>query len=480
MFHRGQRLALVVGCFLMFVSPGVFGQDDTIQLTVYAGVTTYPNPAYDSVVLIDFYFSLNRHELMFYRTDSSVSDRYAYVYAQVNLFDTAGMTIDSVSTYFSIRVNSREEATRPGYRVFNKMTQFVRPGNYSALLKVIDVASQRRGEFFLGGIVIDSIETERVVIGGVVLAYSLEYVGESNTVPNSRMIRSGYKIIPNPVSIFSKDNDSVLYLYGEVYNLKYSEDAPSTYDLWFSIWDEGGNLFRKPALTALNKPGSTAVIAESFDIRDWLPGRYRMQIVVTDHTTREADTVSAPFVILPPKDILMASLKPSVSDPYDTLNLNVKINLTAYLLTPEQQSTLNRLTEAGKLNFLDQYWREHDEDPSTSIIENRVELIERYKYCNKYFSTNEDKTNGWSTDRGRIYMTYGPWEEIDDKESPRRGSPYQIWYYHSLKEGKVFVFVDSLGFYDYRLVHSNVYGEIYNKVWEERLRGFFPDFSDDY
>ncbi len=477
MLAKRLNPALVVCCLLGFSSPGVYGQDDASQLTVYAGVTTYPNPVYDSLVLVEFPFTLDRHELQFYRADSTDTNLYAYVFAQVNLFDTVALAIDSVSTYFSVRVGSREEAALDGYRVFNRIVQLVKPGRYSARLTVTDVAGQHSGEALLGDFVVDSIKTDRIVIGGVSLAYSLEYVDDSSS--SSRLVKSGYRVIQNPVHFFTVE-DSVVWLYGEIYNLAYSEGAVSKCDLSFSIQDEAGYPYRTPILTTLDKPGSSAVITQSFDIGDWLPGRYRVQIVASDRTTDKADTALVPLVIVPSREVLLASLRSSVRNHYDTLSLQVKVNLAAYLLTPDQKVTLQRLTDAGKINFLNQYWREHDEDPSTPVIENRVEMIERYAYCNRYFSGNEQKTDGWATDQGRIYMTYGPWEEIDDMQFPLKGNPYQIWYYHSMKEGKVFVFEDWTGNQDYRLVHSNVYGEIYSKEWETRLRSLFPDFSDDY
>jgi GWxTD domain-containing protein len=478
----GQRLypALAICCLLVLSSLGAYGQDDASELTVYAGMTTYPNPIYDSMVLVEFPFSLNRHELDFYRKDSIHTDLYAYVFAQVNLFNTAGLPVDSVNTYFSVRVDSRDEAALQGYRVFNRVVRLVEPGRYSARLAVIDVASKRRGEFFLGDFVVDSVVTERIVIGGVSLAYSMEYIGDNDSGPNSRLVKSGFRVIPNPVSIFSQEDDSVIYLYGEVYNLAYSEDVPSSCMLSFSAWNEDGNLFRHLGSEPLEKPDSSAVIAKSFKIIGWPPGRYHLQIVALDHTTGDVDTASVPLVILPPKEVLLASLKPVSGDPHDTLSLDVKVNLVTYLLTPDQKAILAHLTDAGKLNFLNQYWREQDVDPSTSIVENRLELIERYVYCNRFFSTDTGKTDGWATDRGRIYMTYGQWEEIDDRPAPLIGNAYQIWYYHSLKEGKVFVFDDRTGNNDYRLVHSNVYGEVYSKEWENLLRGHFPDFTDDY
>lgn len=473
-------LVVAVICFLVFLSTGVYGQGGEQRLAVYAGVATYPNPAYDSVVLVEFPFSLNRHEFEFYRPDSNDTNLYARIFAQVDLFDAEGLPVDSASTFFSVRVASSEEANLLSYRVFNRLVVFAKPGPYSARLTVIDAVSKRTGEFFLGKFVVDSVEKESLTIGGICLAYSLKYVGEQDVGSNFRLVKNGFEVIPNPISVFTT-NEGVVHLYGEVYNLAYSDDASSKYQLSFSAWDSEGNLFRNLGSSVQVKPGSTVVIAESFDIKGWPPGRYRLRIVASDHTANESDTTLTPFLIVSPEEIrLAASLQAEDSDPYDTLSLEVKRNLVAYLLTPAQKAILDRLSEKGKLNFLDQYWREHDEDPTIKVVENRLELIERYAYCNRRFSTNEDKTDGWATTRGRIYMTYGPWDEIDDRQAPLIGNPYQIWYYRSVREGKLFVFEDWTGTGDYRLVHSNVYGEIYSREWQDRLDQGLPDLPVDH
>ena len=72
-------------------------------------------------------------------------------------------------------------------------------------------------------------------------------------------------------------------------------------------------------------------------------------------------------------------------------------------------------------------------------------------------------------------MIWGPWDELDDHQSPLIGNPYQIWYYHTVEEGKHFVFEDWSGTHEFRLVHSNVDGEIFNELWEERMRGGYQD-----
>ncbi len=96
---------------------------------------------------------------------------------------------------------------------------------------------------------------------------------------------------------------------------------------------------------------------------------------------------------------------------------------------------------------------------------------------------------GYETDRGHIYLKYGPPNTITDRpfdasasgmtinnggvQAPDPGSvPYQIWFYYSLNNmaNRKFVFANpNLATYDYELIHSNVPGEIQNANWQQEL-----------
>ncbi|HWR82860.1 MAG TPA: GWxTD domain-containing protein [Candidatus Deferrimicrobium sp.] len=475
-----RQIALAIGFIVALAASPIAGQEAAASLTVYGRSVVFPNPVYDSVALVEFPFSLNRNELSFYRVDSSLADLYAYVFAQVNVFDSMDLLLDSVSTYFSVRVQSRSEAAASGYRVFNRVVRFFKPGKYSTRLRVIDVAGGRHGDVFLGDLIVEPIEKSRPTLSGLTMAYSMTYVGDSVTGLSARLVKSGYLVIPNPLSAFSPDEDSVAYLYGEVYNLALAQGASREFQLTVVVRDQTGSVFKDFGTLVREKPSASAVIAERFELADWPPGRYRVEVTVVDLPSGLADTATVPLIVLLPQKGFIPMTSFSAFDIYDTLSLSSKIHLVTYLLTPPEKATLERLTDEGKLNFLDQYWREHDEDPTTPIVENRLELMSRYAYCVHFFSTNEALRDGWATHRGRIYMTYGPCDEIEDKQTPGKGNPYQIWYYRSIKEGKLFVFEDWSGNQDYRLVHSNVYGEVYSKDWADRLEQHFPDFTDDY
>jgi hypothetical protein len=188
------------------------------QLTVYSGLTIYNNPGYDSVALVEFPFSLNRHEFEFYRPDSSDPNLYARIFAQVDLFDSTGLPVDSASTFFSVRVSSRQEADLTSFRMFNRLALFAGPGPYSARLTVIDAVNKRTGEFHLEKFTVDPIEKRHITIGGTCLAYRLKYVGEQVEEANVRLVKNGFEVTPNPLSIFGTDDD-VIHIYGEIYNL---------------------------------------------------------------------------------------------------------------------------------------------------------------------------------------------------------------------------------------------------------------------
>jgi len=456
----------VVG-LMLFSSGFVYGQTEDYALSVYAGVVSYNNPVYDSAALVEFNFSLNRNELQFFRPDNEDANLYARVFAQIDIMDQSGFAFDSAMTYFSVKVINREEASVQDIRIFNKLSLFLKPGEYTARLTIIDAVSKKTGEQFFNKIRIKPIVKDELRISDLNLAYSIEKIKDSASV-NIRLVRNGLHIVPNPNRIFSEE-DTVIFLYGELYNLAYSNESHGTYRTTYIILDEQGAVFRNLGSKQTDKPGNSTVIAESFDIKRWPVGLYHLKVVANDIETGNSDSSLISFHLISKKALLAAATEKKLEDPYDTLSLEVKTNLVEYLLTPKQKQTLNTLSDIGIENFLSQYWKEHDINPSTARIENRLELIERYNYSNFNFSTNPDKSNGWQSDRGRIYMTYGPWDERNEVPAPRTGDPFDIWFYRFMKEGKHFVFEDWSGTLEYRLVHSNVDGEIYNQEWKDKI-----------
>jgi hypothetical protein len=71
----------------------------------------------------------------------------------------------------------------------------------------------------------------------------------------------------------------------------------------------------------------------------------------------------------------------------------------------------------------------------------------RVEYANKHFSHFME---GWRTDMGMVYIMFGPPSNVERHPFDIDSKPYEVWAYYDLNYQ--FVFVDSTGFGDYRLI----------------------------
>ena len=444
------------------------------SLTVRAGRIIFDRPEFDSLVLVEFPFALNRAEFEFFRPDTAAHGYYSRIFAQINLFDSLGTPVDSANTYFSSFAEDSADALRENLSLFNSLTLAVRAGVYSGRLSVIDVVSKREGEFSFKSFAVEMPDRDRLKIGGLCLAYQAEFVGES-AVSAGGVPRNGYRVLCNPDAIFSVKDTSV-FVYAELYNLNYEEARPGKFRVGLSALDNSGHIFLPLGTRERTIPGRSTVIVESFDIGGWPAGSYALEVEVADLNGSKEVAREIPFEIVKPLPIAERGMYQS-PDPLLGLDLATQLNLVQYLLTPDERSALERLNEAGKLSFLSQYWKERDSDPATPIIENLHTVYERYLYANNFLSTDETKTDGWKSDRGRILMVYGPSDKLEDLIHPTGDYPYQVWWYYSAGNNFVFVFTDDRGLGIFRLVHSTAEGEIYNEDWDEAIRSGFLELE---
>lgn len=465
-------------CLLLF---GLAAEPTTAQsadrLSVYAGVTQYPNPERDSLVLLEFPFSVKRHEFDFFPVDSPMTGLQARVFAQATLIGPDGIPVDSAFTYFTLRAADRVDALKEGIRVFNRIALPVEPGIYSARLTVIDVSSKDQGEYFIDQISVLPDEHDRITLSDIQYAYRVRPVEKVASV-NPRLVKNGYEILPNPLSIFGT-KDSVVYIYAEAYNLTGPHSQSDQFRQRIELLGEDSALILDLGGRVAEKPGPSMVITESFPIAGWAPGMYFVRLSLYDGMTGSGAVRVQPFRIVSPEELQARLRESGQFDPYDTLATTDKLNLVHYLLTPDQKKTLKGLTDRGQMNYLNQFWKDLDPDPYTRINEYRVEIISRYAHANYMFSTNAEKDNGWRTDRGRIYISYGPYDRIEDQPMPRLDTPpYQVWHYFQLEEGLYFVFEDQYRDHQYRLVHSNDPKEVWSREWEERIN--FGEIERDF
>ncbi len=122
------------------------------------------------------------------------------------------------------------------------------------------------------------------------------------------------------------------------------------------------------------------------------------------------DTVSKPMTAKQKKK-QEEKLRKELETPYRKwLNEDV-----TYIITDEERKAWKRLsTDDERENFIEQFWLRRDPTPDTEENEYKEEHYRRIAYANDRFASG---IPGWKTDRGRMYIMYGPPDEIDDHSS---------------------------------------------------------------
>jgi GWxTD domain-containing protein len=139
-----------------------------------------------------------------------------------------------------------------------------------------------------------------------------------------------------------------------------------------------------------------------------------------------------------------------------------------YLALPNEINQYNKLSnEAGKREFMNQFWEVRDDNPNDARNEYFLGYLKRISESNAKFTALGRE--GWKTDRGRIYLLYGDPNEIERYPNQTDTRPYEIWTYHDLEGGAYFIFADITGFQDYQLVHSTKRGEMRDDNWSRRI-----------
>ncbi len=155
-------------------------------------------------------------------------------------------------------------------------------------------------------------------------------------------------------------------------------------------------------------------------------------------------------------------------------NLNIELSKTykkwlnedvVWIITDEERAAFKQLSnDEERDNFIEAFWQRRDPTPDTEENEYKEEHYRRIAYANEHFAAG---IPGWKSDRGRIYIMYGPADEVDSH--PSGGSyerpmeegggetstfPFEDWRYRYLEgigQEVIIEFVDTCMCGDYHM-----------------------------
>jgi len=136
-----------------------------------------------------------------------------------------------------------------------------------------------------------------------------------------------------------------------------------------------------------------------------------------------------------------------------------------YIITPEERNAFLQLqTNEEREQFIEQFWLRRSSNPDLPDNDFKEEHYRRIAYANEHFASG---IPGWKTDRGRMYIMWGPPDEIDshptggtyDRPMEEGGGststyPWETWRYRYLEgigENIILEFVDPSGSGEYHL-----------------------------
>lgn len=345
-------------------------------------------------------------------------------------------------------------------------------------------------------VVVDFPENE-VSLSGIQLVESFTETSEPN-----QLTKSGYDLVPY-VNNYLPDQVNSLIFYTEIYNTDKVVGADGRFlvNYYLETYETGKKLNKFTSFKRENAQPVNILFA-NFNIEALPSGNYRLVVEARNSENK----------VLASNKLFFQRNNPDVTPDYaDYTGVSAQSSFVSKITSKD---TLRRfidyvgpISTDMELNFVNyqidkgdadlemmqryffNFWLDRDElNPEYAWKQylSAVELV------NEQFGAPGKKgTKGYKTDMGRVYLKYGPPNTITDRpfdastsgmtindggtNAPDAGSvPYQIWHYYSLDElnlrNRKFVFANvHIALNNYKLIHSNVPGEIQNENWQAEL-----------
>ncbi len=303
----------------------------------------------------------------------------------------------------------------------------------------------------------------RPVTGGKTVLSDLEFATSIRpTKDRSPFYKNTLEVIPNVGGLYA-DTQPCFY-YTEAYNLLAGADT-GEYTVRTGVYDAIGreilNHERKRKRLA-----ESSVLVDQVGLKTLHSGTYVMVVSLLDSGKKTLTSSSRKFFVLNGRlgvDSTMlagtSGVPLAIYTTMDETELDEEFRQLRYEASDVERTQFGKLQgPEAKRKFLSDFWRRRP----AGI---RDEYMQRVAYTNQNFGTMGKK--GYRTDRGRVYITYGPPDDYERHPNESDGRPYEIWSYNGIQGGVIFVFVQrNSGGGEYELVHSTHRNELHDENWQ--------------
>lgn len=338
------------------------------------------------------------------------------------------------------------------------------PGEYTLTVSAYDNYESARRDSVSLPLLITNYPTDREYLSDIELCTSIQ----SSTNKQSLFYKNTLDVIPNPSKLYGTGLP-VLYYYTIAYNLRARGDSENVI-VRTSILDAvGKEVISKDKI----KPRlyNASVEIGTVNISALRTGIYLFRVSLTDSLNKVFTQNEKRFFIYKHGSPLDSSLttgsSPVSESKYSVMSeeeVDQYFEYAKYITTDVEKEQYEQLTDLkAKQKLLYEFWKRKSSGLNTIADE---AYYARVKKADELFTT--PFRSGWKSDRGRVYIMYGMYDDIERFSNSTDSNPYEVWQYRNLQGGVIFVFVDREGIGNYMLMHSTHRDELHEELWYEK------------
>jgi GWxTD domain-containing protein len=438
------------------------------------------------------------------------------VYFNYSTFNTSNskpyletyLTISGNSVKFSPVSDGYQANVNVSWKIF-KGKDLVKSSNYNVMSPTVSdtlrlpsfIDSQRfqldNGQYTLELVVMDNTNPEKKSTHSekITISYkrdlkvstsdlqALESYSKSST--QSVLNKNGYEMVPYNINYYPKAQNSLKF-YIESYNLDTVIGANTKFVYTYYV-ENNENLQKIVGLSGFQRQyaGRVNPLLAQFDIKQLPTGNYNLVIVVKDSGNvaltqkkwffqRQSDA----------KEIVESGVSVKTVEEFfnlvqstDSLKEFIECLWPISFTTDRewQQVQLSRKDPNLMRGYMVEYWKREAGD-SLDPLKIWLTYYKQVLEANALLKCGKQK--GYYTDRGRVYLQYGKPNQRGQYANEPGVYPYEVWQYYRLYDratkrffsNKRFVFANfNIGDECYKLIHSEVKGEIFDERWKYKL-----------
>jgi GWxTD domain-containing protein len=187
-------------------------------------------------------------------------------------------------------------------------------------------------------------------------------------------------------------------------------------------------------------------------------GEYRLEATLRNGAGNELGGASTPLLV-------------AGSGGWIAENWEDALSLIKYEATSNEMDILEDVEgEQARIEAWNCFWQIRDPVPATAANEGMSEYFRKVQVANANWQSS--LRPGFLSDRGRVYITIGPPDDISQRPVPAGSSAYEVWTYH--RYNFQILFVDRIGFNNYQLESVDTYQRELSTV-ERRKHRFLEE-----